>query len=64
MDDTFERKHLLVRKDIRNIERAFGLRGSERHKDDATSVHMWVQEMTEKGNDNPVLIYIQAARNH
>ena len=32
------RVHLTTRKDIQNIERAFGLRQSKRHQDDATSV--------------------------
>ena len=40
-----------------SIERAFGLRGSEKHKDDATSVKLWVEEMKEKCNDNPVLLH-------
>ena len=44
----FERIHLITRKDIANIERSFGLSGSERHKDDATSVSMWVEEMKSK----------------
>ena len=51
----FERIHLITRKDIANIERAFGLGGSERHKDDATSVAMWVKEMKSK---ECVLLYI------
>ena len=29
----------------------------ERHKDDATSVHAWVEEMKKKGDGNPVLLY-------
>ena len=53
----FERVHLITRKDISNIERAFGLRGSEKHKDDATSVKLWVEEMKERCGDNPVLLY-------
>ena len=48
MSHRFERIHLITRKDIANIERAFGLGGSERHKDDATSVAMWVKEMKSK----------------
>ena len=52
----FERIHLTTRKDISNIERSYGLRGIERHKDDATSVSVWVQEMN-KGADKPFLLY-------
>lgn len=52
----FKRIHLLTRKDVTNIERTYGLQGAQRHKDDATSVGIWVQEM--KGTDcNPVIIY-------
>lgn len=36
----FNRIHLLTRKDITNIEKAYGLRVAQRHKDDATSVNM------------------------
>lgn len=52
-----ERIHLTTRKDILNIERAFGIRGIQRHKDDATSLSIWVEEMKSKGQDNPVLRY-------
>ena len=55
--DSFERIHLTSRKDIRNIERAFGLKGDRRHDDDATSVELWVNEMNDKGDESPVLIY-------
>ena len=52
----FERIHLTTRKDISNIERSYGLRGIERHKDDATSVTLWVEEMKKRA-DEPVLLY-------
>ena len=52
----FKRIHLLTRKDITNIERTYGLQGAQRHKDDATSVCLWVEEM-KKSKDNPVIIY-------
>ena len=52
----FKRIHLLTRKDITNIERTYGLQGAQRHKDDATSVRLWVEEM-KKSQDNPVIIY-------
>ena len=41
----FHRIHLLTRKDIANIERTYGLKGAQRHKDDATSVCIWIEEM-------------------
>ena len=52
--DKFERIHLITRKDIANIEKSYGLRGSRRHNDDATSVQLWVDET---GKKNPVLLY-------
>ena len=55
----FHRLHLLTRQDLVNIERSYGLQGIERHKDDATSVSIWVQEMAVNGENNPVLLYKQ-----
>ena len=55
--DRFERIHLITRKDITNIERSYGLQGSRRHNDDATSVQLWVEEVNRMGKNNPVLMY-------
>ena len=55
-ENGLKRLHLATRKDITNIEKAFGLRRAERHKDDATSVATWVQEMM-NSDSNPVLLY-------
>ena len=52
-----DRIHLLTRKDIVNIEKAYGLKGVERHSNDSMSVALWVEEMRQKGVDNPVLLY-------
>lgn len=52
----FERIHLITKKDIRNVERSFGWCGSERHRDDVTSVSLWVEEM-KQSDSNPVLMY-------
>lgn len=54
--EKFEQIHLLTKIDIRNVERSFGLHGSERHKDDTTSVCLWVEEMKQSDN-NPVFLY-------
>ena len=45
------------RRDIVNIEKAYGLHVDRRHDDDATSVMFWVEEMKTKADENPVLIY-------
>ena len=39
------------------MERAFKLEGGQRHRDDATSVAAWVEEMRGMGDDNAVLYY-------
>lgn len=51
-----ERIHLLTRKDLNNIERAFSIRQEKRHSIDAVSVRLWVEEM-KSTTDNPVLFY-------
>ena len=53
-----KRIHLLTRKDITNIEKAYGLKVAQRHADDATSVNVWVTEiMSQEGN--PIILYKQ-----
>ncbi len=39
----FSRVHLLTRKDISNIEKAFGLKGTEKHPVDSVSVSIWIK---------------------
>ena len=56
LGERFDRIHLLTRKDITNIERSFGLRTTQRHTDDATSVRLLVEEMDDK-DGTPVLFY-------
>lgn len=60
--DKFEKIHLITRKDIANIERAYGLSGNRRHSDDATSVMLWVNEMNSMKNPSPVLIFKQQGK--
>ena len=50
------RIHLLSRKDIVNIEKAHGLKGVEHHPNDSMNVALWVEEISQKGADNPVLL--------
>ena len=52
----YSRIHLLTRKDISNIEKAYCSKGIQRHQDDATSIHLWVEDMRTQ-QDNPVLLY-------
>ena len=61
---SFTRTHLTTKKDISNIERAFGLRTVERHPDDATSTALWVQEMESRGESSVVLFFKQQGKEY
>jgi len=52
------RTHLLVKKDLLNIEKSFSISKSTRHSSDVVSVHLWVKQMEEKENC-PILFYKQ-----
>ncbi|XP_057657222.1 uncharacterized protein LOC130894405 [Diorhabda carinulata] len=58
--EDLKRNDLLTSTDIRNIERAYNidLKDGFYHKDDATSVNIWVKQCAE-AEDNPVLFYKQ-----
>ena len=61
VNGSFERMHLMTRKDIHNIDKAFGIHTFQRHKDDAVSVNLLVQELQSKDN-NPIVLYVQTTR--
>ena len=48
---------MITRKDISNIERLFGLWETEKHPDDAISTALWVEELSQRGDTNPVLLF-------
>lgn len=56
-----QRKDLLTRKDINNIKVSYNIHVNDgvRHKDDATSVHLWVSEFLQNPDTNPVIFYKQ-----
>ncbi|XP_056639368.1 uncharacterized protein LOC130446885, partial [Diorhabda sublineata] len=58
--EDLKRNDLLTSTDIRNIERAYNidLKYGFYHKDDATSVNIWVKQCAE-AEDNPLLFYKQ-----
>lgn len=58
MDTSINRIHLITRKDIANIQRAYGLQEAQYHKDDAISVMAWVDAMN-KNTPSPVLLHKQ-----
>ena len=54
----FKRCHLLERKDVHNIQKAFGLNDVQRHANDQQSVLAWIHEwQTSNDMDNPVLYF-------
>ena len=50
------RHQLMTRKDLANIERAYGLRDVQRHANDQQSVLAWIQEW-KQAEENPILYY-------
>lgn len=45
------------RRDVHNVKRDFNIGCVRRHEDDHTSVDVWVQELTEMKEANPILLY-------
>ena len=45
------------RQDVHNVKRAFNTECIQRHADDHTSVHIWVEELNALGTETPVLLY-------
>ena len=58
LDKSVERIHLATRKDISNIQQAYGIQVEHYHKDDSSSALAWVNEM-KQNTPNPVLLYKQ-----
>ena len=52
----FQREHLVDKRDLFNIEKAFGLDNIQRHPNDQDSVLSWIQEW-EGSDDNPIVFY-------
>ena len=50
------RHHLIARRDIANIEQAYGLKDVQRHQNDQQRVLAWIEEWTQT-EDNPILYY-------
>ena len=50
------RHHLMARRDIANIEQAYGLRDVQRHANDQQSVLAWIEEWKQT-EENPILYY-------
>ena len=53
----YHRYHLIDRKDINNIEKAYGLDQIRRHMNDQQSVLAWIEEWKKDDETNPILFY-------
>ncbi len=56
-DEKLSREHLLERKDLSNIQRAFGLKDYQRHQNDLDSVLAWITEWKGSPDANPILFH-------
>ena len=56
-EDNLSREHLLERKDLSNIQRAFGLRDYQRRQNDLDSVLAWIPEGKGSSDANPILFH-------
>lgn len=56
-EDNLSREHLLERKDLSNIQRAFGLKDYQRHQNDLDSVLAWITEWRGSPDANPILFH-------
>ena len=54
-EDQFLREHLVEKKDLFNIQRAFGLKDYQRHQNDLDSVLAWITEWNQSPDTNPIL---------
>jgi len=59
IDTNLNREDLVTRGDLHNIKRRYNLVLQDRqlHKNDLNSVHIWVEQMKEQGENNPVVYY-------
>ena len=56
-ENNFPRHHLLGKKDLLNIERAFGLKDFQRHISDQDSALGWITEWEHSADTNLILFY-------
>ena len=56
-ENNFPRHHLLGKKDLLNIERAFGLKDFQRHISDQDSALAWITEWEQSADTNLILFY-------
>ena len=57
MPESLHRHHILEKKDIHNIQQAYGLKNVQRHANDQQSVLAWIEEWRSNPETNPVLFH-------
>ena len=57
MPQSLQRHHILAKKDIHNIQQAYGLKNVQRHANDQQSVLAWIEEWRSNPETNPVLFH-------
>ena len=55
--NSLQRHHILDKKDINNIQQAYGLKDVQRHANDQESVLAWIEEFQSSPETNPILFY-------
>ncbi|XP_029347989.1 uncharacterized protein LOC115034730 [Acyrthosiphon pisum] len=57
--NNLKREDLITRADLHNIKHKYNItiQDGQLHKDDSTSVDIWVEQMKEQGDNNPVQYY-------
>ena len=56
-EDNLSCEHLMERKDLSNIQQAFGLKNYQRHQNDLDSVLAWITEWRGSPDANPILFH-------
>ncbi|XP_035827046.1 uncharacterized protein LOC118478158 [Aplysia californica] len=57
------RDSLIRPQDLHNIHRQFNISRTEKHRDDKTSVDLWVEELSKEDN-NPIIFFKQQTNEH
>jgi len=54
-----KREDLITRADLHNVKQKYNItmQDGQLHKNDATSVDIWVEQMKQEGENNPVRYY-------
>jgi len=54
-----KREDLITRADLHNVKLKYNItmQDGQLHKNDATSVDIWVEQMKQEGENNPVIYY-------